>query len=554
MKKAILLVCTALLLTIPAKAGDVPSRIVINEHGTQQLIVNGKPFIMLAGELHNSSASTTGYLNQLWAPLKTLNLNTILAPIAWEQFEPEEGVYDYSLIENMITQARTHGFKLGILWFASWKNGESSYAPVWVKHDTKRFFRVRTRDNKEIETLSPFCEATMKADAKAFAALMEYIRKVDAGTGTVIAMQPENEVGVFQDIDYSKASIKAFEKEVPAELIWYMQKNRSTLKSELSSVWEQYGAKGSGTWKEVFGDNPWARNFFMSWQYASYMDYVARAGKEVYPLPIFANCWLVQKPDDLPGVYPNGGPVSRVMDVWKAAAPHIDVLAPDIYLPDFKEIVSQYHRHDNPLLIPETRMESGWAFYAFGQHHALCFSPFGIEDGAGNLVFSETYKILDELMPFITRYQGSKQMAGFLLDEKESEKTLSMGDYQVVITRESNNSPEAYGLVIQTGDNEFIFAGMNFRARVSSNTAKTGYIEQVWEGRFNNGQWTPSRLLNGDETFHNAALRGVGRQLFTHENISDYKADHSAEIFVYSPLTYKPLWVPAIYKVTVYQR
>ena len=554
MKKIIILLCLVFYVIHSAVAQDVPSKIITNKYGTQQLIVNGKPFIMLAGELHNSSASTVEYMNQLWEPIKTLNVNTILAPIAWEQFEPQEGVYDYTLIDNMIEQAHKYGFKLGILWFASWKNGESSYAPTWVKQDTKRFFRVRDKENREIETISPFCEAAMKADAKAFSVLMEYIKKVDGNTGTVIAMQPQNEVGIFLDIDYSKASLSAFEREVPQVLIKYMKENRSLLKKGLSSAWENNGLKNSGTWKEVFGDTPWTKGFFMSWQYASYIEYVAKAGKEKYPLPMFANCWLVQKPEDLPGVYPNGGPVSRVMDIWKAAAPHIDVLAPDIYLPDYKNIVKEFHRKDNPLLIPEARMESSWAFYAFGQHHALCFSPFGIEDGIGNFMFSESYKVLDELMPLITEYQGSDRLVGFMLDKDEKEHTVTMGNYVLKITNENNTTPNAYGLIIQTSEDEFIFAGMNFRVHVSSNTKKTGYIKQVWEGRFVDGQWIPSRLLNGDETFHNAALRAMGRQTFTKENVSDYNADQTTEIFVYSPMTYKPVWTPCIYKVKTYLR
>jgi hypothetical protein len=554
MTKKITAILFTLLLISPAAAEEAPSKITINRHGAQQLIVNGEAFIMLAGEIHNSSASTVEYMNQLWAPLKTLNINTILAPVAWEQFEPKEGIFDYTLVENMIIEARKNGLRLGILWFASWKNGESSYAPAWVKHDTKRFFRVRDKDNKEIETISPFCEAAMKADAKAFAALMEYIKKVDGSTGTVIAMQVENEAGIFQDIDYTKASLSAFEQQVPQTLIRYMKDNRPLLKRELVAAWEEHGAKNAGTWKEVFGDTPWAKSFFTSWQYASYVDYIAKAGKEKYALPMFANCWLVQKPEDLPGVYPNGGPVSHAMDIWKAAASHIDMLAPDIYLPDFKNIVEAFHRKDNPLMIPEAKMEAGWAFYAFGQHHALCFSPFGIEDGVGNFVFSESYKVLDELMPLITAYQGSSRMAGFMLDKEEKEKTITMGNYVLKITSENGQNPEAYGLVIQTKDNEFIFAGMNFRVTISSNTNKTGYIEQVWEGRFTNEQWVPTRLLNGDETFHNAALRAMGRQTFTKENTSDYNANPTAEIFVYSPMTYKPVWTPGIYKVTTYLR
>ena len=244
---------------------EVPSKLVKNEHGSWQLIVNGKPFIMLAGELHNSSASTTEYLNNLWTPLKTLNLNTVLAPIAWEQFEPQEGIFDYTLIDNMIDGARKNGLKLSILWFGSWKNGESSYAPTWVKEDTKRFFRVKSVEGKEIETLSPFCENTMKADAKAFRTLVEYIKKVDQTTGTIIALQPENEVGIFQDMDYSKASLAAYGQEVPQTLIQYMKKNRKNLRKELLSVWEENGAKTSGTWKTVFGDNVWSKSFYTTW-------------------------------------------------------------------------------------------------------------------------------------------------------------------------------------------------------------------------------------------------------------------------------------------------
>ena len=457
---------------------EVPSKLVKNENGSWQLIVNGKPFIMLAGELHNSSASTTGYLNSLWAPLKTLNLNTVLAPIAWEQFEPQEGIYDYTLIDNMIEEARKNGFKLSVLWFGSWKNGESSYAPTWVKEDTKRFFRVKNVEGKEIETLSPFCENTMKADAKAFRTLVEHIKKMDQATGTVIALQPENEVGIFQDMDYSKASLAAYEQEVPQALIQYMKKNRKNLRKELLSVWEENGTKTSGTWKTVFGDNAWSKSFYTTWQYATYIDFVAAGAKEIYPLPTFCNCWLVQKPDDMPGVYPNGGPVSRVMDIWKAAAPHIDVLAPDIYLSDFKNIVADYHRADNPLLIPEAVMKPANAFWAFGEHSALCYSPFGIEDSADNFIFAQSYKVLDELMPLITEHQGSNRMIGVMKMPGESERTVTMGDYQLCIKYDAE---DAYGLIIKTEKNEFVVAGINFKVYfTSTDKKKTGYIKQVW--------------------------------------------------------------------------
>lgn len=532
---------------------ETPSKLIMNENGSWQLIVNGKPFIMLAGELHNSSASTTEYLNSLWAPLKSLRLNTVLAPIAWEQFEPTEGTFDYTLIDNLINGARKNGFKLCVLWFASWKNGESSYAPAWVKEDTKRFFRVKNAKGKEIETLSPFCDNTMKADAKAFSALVEHIKKMDEATGTVIALQPENEVGVFQDMDYSNSSLKAYEQEVPQALLQYMKKNRKNLRKELLSVWEENGAKTSGTWRTVFGDNAWSKSFYTTWQYATYIDHIAACAKEIYPLPIFCNCWLVQKPDDLPGVYPNGGPVSRVMDIWKAAAPHIDVLSPDIYLSDFKNIIADYHRADNPLLIPETVMKPAYAFWAFGEHDALCYSPFGIEDGVANFTFAQSYKVLNELMPFITKHQGTDRMIGIMKTAGESERIVTMGDYQLRITYDAD---DAYGLIIQTEKNEFIVAGINLKVYfTSTNANKTGYIKQVWEGGYSaDGEWKATRLLNGDETYHNAVLIAKGRSTLTSEKANNYNADHTSEIFVYSPSSFQAIWSPGIYRVTTYIR
>lgn len=532
---------------------EVPSKLVMNENGGWQLIVNGKPFIMLAGELHNSSASTTEYLNSLWAPLKTLNLNTVLAPIAWEQFEPKEGTFDYTLIDSLIDGAQKNGFKLCVLWFGSWKNGESSYAPTWVKEDTKRFFRVKSAEGKEIETLSPFCERTMKADAKAFKALVEHIKKRDEATGTVIALQPENEVGVFQDMDYSQPSLEAYEQQVPQALLGYMKKNRKNLRGELLSVWEENGAKSSGTWKSVFGENAWSKSFYTVWQYATYVDCVAAGAKEIYPLPTFCNSWIVQKPEDLPGVYPNGGPVSRMMDIWKAAAPHIDVLSPDIYLSDFKDIVADYHRADNPLLIPETMMKPAYAFWAFGEHDAICYSPFGIEDGVANFTFAQSYQVLDELMPLITKYQGSNRMIGIMKTADEAERTVTMGDYQLRITYDAE---DAYGLIIQTDKNEFVVSGINLKVYFTSTHAKkTGYIKQVWEGGYRpDGEWKATRLLNGDETYHNAVLIAKGRSTLTSEKANNYQADHTSDIFVYSPSSFRAVWSPGIYRVTTYLR
>jgi len=550
--KQILFILPLLLIACQPAADYVPSQLVTNEYGGTQLMVNGKPYLMIAGELHNSSNSTVEYMNSLWEPLQTLNINTVLATVAWEQFEPEEGVYDYTLLDNLVEGARDHNMKVVILWFASWKNGESSYAPSWVKRDTERFPRVLTQDGRRIETLSPFSDHTMQADARAFAAMMRHLKEIDQKEGTVIAIQPENEVGIFADMDYNTNALAQYQTAVPQILMDYMLAHKDQLRSELSAVWNEAGNLTAGTWTEVFGDNIWSRSFFVTWQYASYINAVAAAGKAEYALPMFCNCWLVQKDEDLPGVYPNGGPVSRVFDVWKAAAPAIDILCPDIYLSDFKGITADYHREDNPLLIPESKLMPNQAFWAFGEHHALCYSPFGIEDGVGNEQYADANRVLQELTPLITQYQGSNKMIGIMRTSDAYERIDTMGDYRL---RTTYMADDAYGMIIQTAPDSFVVAGINMRVEFSSVLeGKTGYILQVWEGGYVDGVWHSTRLMNGDETFHNAMLRVRGRCRPTSELATNSGAENDSGIFVYSPNTYTKVWSPAIYQVSVYTR
>jgi hypothetical protein len=518
-----------------------------------QLIVDDEPFIMIAGELHNSTASSEAYLENIWPKLTGMNLNTVLATVSWELFEPEEGVYDYTLVDALINGARENDLKLVIVWFGTWKNGESSYVPMWVKKDTDRFFRVKRKDGANIETISSFCDEARIADARAFRALMKHVRETDFDH-TVIMAQPENEVGIFQDIDYNPQALEKYNQEVPVELIDYMIENKSALKEELRTVWAQNGFKTEGTWGEVFGKNPFSKEFFMAWQYASYINIVAREGKEEHPLPMFVNAWIVQKPDDLPGVYPNGGPVSRVMDIYKAAAPDIDIVCPDIYLPNFKEIVAMYHRSDNPLLVPESTLDAGRAFYAFATHDAICYSPFAIEDGVNDFLFKKSYEVLHEITHLITQYQGTGKMIGLLKEGGEKELTISFGDYRLRVEYEDLSEP-AYGLIVQTAEDEFIVAGMNFKVFFSHAGDRVGYIGQVWEGRYEDTVWIPGRLLNGDETWHNAVLRVFGREHISSDREEALEAVANSDIpFTYSANQNKLIATPGIYKVKTYLR
>lgn len=522
-----------------------------------QLIVNGEPHLMIAGELHNSSASSMEYMNQIWPKLKSLHLNTVLATVTWDQFEPKEGEYNYQLIDYLIEKAYKNNLKLVIVWFGSWKNGQSSYIPLWVKRDTERFPRVKTKEGRQIETLSVLSQASRNADAKAFTALMRRIKEKDIRQ-TVIMVQPENEVGIFQDIDYRPEVLKAYRSNVPTVLMNYMKKNKDSLKKELSSVWMAAGSKTTGTWPEVFGDTPQAKEFFMAWQYAKYIDYIAESGRKVYDLPMFVNAWIVQKSDDLPGVYPNGGPVSRVMDIYKAGAPSIDIICPDIYLPNYKEIYQMYYRKkDNPLLVPESSLDAGRAFYAFAEYDAICFSPFGIEDAAGDVLFSNSYGVLNELQPLIAECQGTDKMRGVHLSSDHQDELLEINGYEVALKIQDPAKP-AFGLVIQKQPQEFIVAGMNFKVEFEKEVGgQIYYIGQVSEGRFEDGKWIENRWLNGDETYHHELLRVLGREYGVgarFESKPTNLAAEDGEQFVYSPGGKDKVITPGIYKVRLYKR
>ena len=141
-----------------------------DEKGIFTLYVNDKPFFMRSGEIHNSSASNEAFLEEsLWPALRGLNMNSVIAPLYWELIEPEEGTYDFTLLEKMIESARREGLKLCFLWFGLWKNAESFYVPFWMKRDTETYFRTEKVTGEKMNTISPLCAAAVEKDRKAFA-------------------------------------------------------------------------------------------------------------------------------------------------------------------------------------------------------------------------------------------------------------------------------------------------------------------------------------------------------------------------------------------------
>ncbi|MCM3873971.1 MAG: DUF5597 domain-containing protein [Pyrinomonadaceae bacterium] len=517
-----LVVCLMAIVSIPspvaaqsAPGGSSQNLPHLRRNGqVTQLIVDGQPFLALAGELRNSSSSNLEYMQPIWPKLVRMNLNTVLAVVSWEQVEPEEGKFDFTMVDGLIEAARRHNLRLGLLWFGSWKNATSRYAADWVKANEKRFPRVKNRDGKTLEILSALNEETREADARAFARFMRHIREVDAKERTVIMIQVQNEVGVLGDSrDRSAAANEAFAKPVPKELMSYLQKQKGNLLPELLQLWEAAGSKTSGTWEEVFGQGTATDEVFMAWHYARFTGRLAEAGKAEYPLPMFVNAWIVQPEDKGPGDYPSGGPVAHVHDIWRAGAPQLDILAPDIYLPNFPEIVASYSRSRNPMFIPESRAGAGGAanaFYAIGQHGAMGYSPFAIEERETDLEngpMTKAYNVLAQLSPLILEHQAKGSIAGVWLTKDKPVQQVELGSYALGFElRRNRRTPSegaelGYAIVLATGPDEYVVSGMDVQVTFALNPAAHQIVGllSVEEGAYVSGRWIAGRRLNGDE-------------------------------------------------------
>jgi len=481
-----------------------------------QLIVDGHPFLMLGGELGNSTASDLNYLRPHWAALQALHLNTVLSPVYWELIEPQEGQFDFSSVDGLIRDARAHNMRLVLLWFGSWKNSMSSYAPAWVKRHAQRFPRARTSDGHGMEILSPFSTANRDADAHAFAALMQHLRAFDSARHTVLMIQVENEIGMIPEArDHSAAAESAFQGQVPAELMSYLATHRDHLSAALRARWDANGARASGTWSEVFGGDAGGEEAFMAWSFATYTNAVAAAGRAQYDLPFYVNAALI-RPGRKPGEYPSAGPLPQVFDIWRAGAPTIDVLAPDIYFPNFVEWARAYDLGGQAFFVPETGRQPeatpANAFYAFGAHNAIGFSPFAIEDFAPDDKLGEAYDVLSQITPLILEHQGTPSIAGVrpvvafdgTVDATPQDVRFGATTLHVSFGEPFAPSTQAQlaacgALIIQTSPDEFLIAGRGVVVTFSYDQGIAG-IESIHEGRYVNGVWIPGRLLNGDQS------------------------------------------------------
>lgn len=473
--------------------------------------MDGKPYLIVGEQMHNSSA-WPDTLDDVWRSAEYLHVNTVEAPVYWEQIEQKREQFDFSNVDALVKQAREHNLHLVLLWFATWKNARCHYTPEWVKTDTKQFPRLMDANGRLTDSMSPFGKATREADRSAFVTLMSHIRQIDEGRYTVLMVQVENEPRSLDSVrDYSPEAEKQFRADVPESLI-----NALHLRS--------------GTWEEVFGAG--APERFQAYSVAKYIDDVAAAGKAVYPLPMYVNVW-VRSPDDLepepPRSYPSGGAVDTVLDLWKASVHSIDMISPDVYIAgdiNYRRIITRYNRPDNALFVPENSHDPQFARYFFSLlgEGGIGFAVWGADktnvdsvidpmrnqsfDDLGG--FSKVFLLLGSMDRELAALNFDGKLKTALEGDVPESHLMKFGKWHAVASfgyrdegePEGIPGPHGVALVAQIGPDEFLVTG--YDAHIEFHLANPGPTERwqilrVEDGSYSSGTWSVRRWLNGDE-------------------------------------------------------
>ena len=569
----IVLIASGLSLSVNAQP-----RLEHRDGSTARIVTNGKPMLMIGGELGNSSASTPEDVKRTFAHLHKMGLNTVLAPVSWELIEPQEGTFDMSSLDVILTEARRNELKVVLLWFGAWKNSMSCYAPEWFKRDTKRFPRAHALEGRPVEEASSLSKKVLDADKRAFCKIMEHLRDNDRTEQTVIMIQVENEIGMI-DVprDYSAVATKLYQSALPQQLTDYLKKNQKSLhpyiQNKLKNSLPREGW-GGVSWPQLFGDDIYTEEIFQTWTYATYVEQIAKAGRAIYNLPMYVNVALNSR-DRKPGQYPSGGPLAHLIDLWHCGAPSIDVLGVDIYDKGIKSWLDKYHLPNNPLFVPEIRLEDKdalYALYAFGHHGAMGFCPFSIEDyplytdAKGNdksgmdlsqddqlnafsasssalSPLAASYQLLRQAEPLILERQGTSDMDAVLLDNEQRQAEIITPDGIRFTIKHSYSLgwepgakdaewPEAACIILRLDEEDYLAIGsgvvITYTDVKANKTWKQGDtrigLAKCESVKIEDGELHIKRHLNGDQTHQGRHVRiPVGMFDIQHFRLYRYK-------------------------------
>lgn len=564
-KKFFAILAFIAVICFSVQASDIK---LVPKGNAAQLSVDGAPMLILGGELGNSSASCAADIESIFPKLRRMNLNTVLVPAYWDMIEPVEGQMDYSLTEKVIDEAVKNNLKVVFLWFGAWKNSMSCYAPEWFKADWKKYPRACTKAGKPLEIASAFSENVFRADSTAFSRWLTHVDQYDKH-GTVLMIQIENEIGMLEDArDYSAAARCAYDEGVPAQLISFISKNKKSLHPSLLNRWKEHGMKKSGSWAEVFGDDIYTDEYFMAWNYARYVERLARTARAITSRPLYVNAAMNSR-GRKPGEYPSAGPLAHLKDIWHSAAPSVDFLSPDLYDKGFIDWIEQYSTPDNVLFVPEIRRFDGnaaQAFYVIGEKDAIGLSPFSIENGSDSpdAASVKGYALLDRMQPLLLAHQGDGSMNGLYFDNDSIERVLYRDGMKITANHyftlpwdpratDGSEWPTVGGVIIRIAPREYIVAGSGLVVKfedesetaVARKLGEDGFLDsgddrkasEAWKGTGRiglasvdevdvnpDGSLKFLRRFNGDETHQGRHVRiGVDDFKILHVKLYDYK-------------------------------
>ncbi len=451
--------------------------------GRRVLTVDGEPFLILSLQWDCDGCFSPDDMDPLLPHARAMGCNAVALLLYWKEIEPEEGRYDFAMLDHRIEQARANDLRIVLVWFGAYKNGCLNYAPDWVKRDHVRFRRARTADGRDLANFAcPTCAETFEKDRAAIEQVFGRLREIDADRHTVILFQMENETGL--------------------------------LGTDRCRCAECERAFAEGRWAERHPAR--AAEAFSAGCIAAWVDGLAAAAKAIYPLPVYINCWLQSRTRAAAAGrhYPSGGPVGRVLDIYREALKSVDFISPDIYahgFRDFEAFCRMYSWPGNPLYVaehssgPGSRAERN-VFYAIGEHAAIGFDPWAIDrahpdqyarplvhpiDGRWSeeaYALRDSYVVIRDAMIPIAETQGGDRLRSFVQEQAETAALLDFGDVMVEVSYRHRDGA-ARGMVVRLGRDELIVLGAGLVVGFCDPAGAPLPIASVERGRFEGRQW-----------------------------------------------------------------